>query len=215
MLNRNQVLATASQFLGVGPEHDRSCYLQITESRADWQAPDGSTRHYGWCGDLATAVLMLCGVTRGDVLNRAALNNGKWTPGDNLARLTRSIGSTGGLITQPSVRLDPDLVQPADLVIFSRPDGDHIAFFSHWLAAGEFETIDGNSWGRVVKRNFRHLVDHPGEMPVRHFLSIDHLPTGGVVQQFLNSETAVSDLSPETIANGGDSRTLFHPGRII
>jgi len=214
MLDRNLVLATAAHMIGVGPEHNRACYLEITEGRADWTV-NGVTKHYGWCGDFVSAVLMLCGVTDGTALNRAALNGGKWVPGVNLSRLSDYIAARGGLVTLASARANPDLVRDGDIVIFARPDGDHIAFKESWLAAGEFQSIDGNSWGRVVKRNARHLVARQGEMPVRHFLNIDVLPIGGTITHKLGGEPDQSDLSPETVAMGGDGGMLLNPGRLI
>jgi len=206
---RQRIIEIADEFVqkGIGPEHGRECYLRITEGRADWKTPDGTVRHYGWCGDLVTFVLSRIGVLDGRILNRAELNNGKWTPGDNLARLQRWGKGNDAIISVDAVRDDPTLLKAGDIVVFVRQDGDHIAFFEDWTAAGQFTSLDGNSFGRICKRNGRQLVHAPNAMPIRHFIDITTLPlnsSGHETAGFVETE-----LQPDQIADGGDSSELW------
>jgi len=206
---RSKIISIAAGFVaqGVGPEHDRPCYLQLTEGRADWTGSDGEVRHYGWCGDYITYVLSRVGVMDGSILNRAELNDGKWTPGDNLARVQRWAKLTGSIIELDAVRDDPALLLPGDIVIFIRPDGDHIAFWEEWLAAGSFSSLDGNSYGRICKRNGRQLVPGANQMPIRHFIRITDMPLNST--GIADSGDLLKNFASDIIAMGGDSSELW------
>jgi hypothetical protein len=181
--------------------------LQLTEGRADWTSPDGKVHHYGWCGDFVTYVLSRVGVMDGRVLNRAELNDGKWTPGDNLARIQRWAKEHGAIVEVDAVREDPTLLDHGDIAIFVRTDGDHIAFFEGWLAAGSFSTLDGNSYGRICKRNGRQLVPDTNQMPIRHFIRITDMPlnTTGIA----DSGDLMENFAANLVALGGDSSELW------
>jgi len=206
---RDSIIGIASDLVaqGIGPEHDRACYLRLTENRADWKTSDGTIKHYGWCGDFISFVLSRAGVMDGRILNRAELNNGKWVPGDNLARIQRWAKGNDAVVSVDAVRADPALLTPGDIVIFVRTDGDHIAFFEDWTAAGQFTSLDGNSFGRVCKRNGRNLVPASNAMPIRHFINVTNLPlntSGHETAGFVETE-----LQPDLIASGGDSSELW------
>jgi len=221
---REDALRTATILVEgkVGPSTDNAWYSAITEGRRDFVDPSGAEHRYGWCGDFATYCCMQGGVLDGSILNRASLNNGKWTPGDNLARLERWARSVGAARSVMEVAANRDQVTGGDLVIFSRPDGDHIGMFERWTAAGEFSSLDGNSVGRVCARNFRRLTKE-GFLAPRVFILTSQMPWAvgpgldpGCVPPWLDATgPAVAPIDLDDIidtaiaALGGNSSTLL------
>lgn len=168
------VMRHAYECLGAGPHESGEKleqYNAITEGRRDWTGPDGKNRHYGWCGDFVTYLLEQCGIRDGTLLNRQSIN-GKWAPGDNLARIERWAKAHDAFVTLDGDTSSPDCARNAktgDIIVFYRPDGDHIAIVE---SAIPLKTIDGNGWGgRVVQSDHPTLATH-----VRYIVNLDALP---------------------------------------
>lgn len=140
---RRFVCDLARAFVGVGPHTAPAKYNAITEGRKSDPTKDPPF-YYGWCGDFVSFILMQAGCLDGRILNRAALNNGVWTPQQNLSRL-QNYASNVGAYTY--------FVRPGDIVINYRPDGNHIAFVE-WTGASPYgwTTLNGNGKGGVVSR---------------------------------------------------------------
>lgn len=192
----------------IGPHDQRKCYLEITEGRTDWTTAKGLRRRYGWCGDFATFVCMRQGVTDGRVLNRAILNDGVWVPGDNIARIVRWAQQHAGLISGDSIRHHPDSIVPGDMLVFARTDGDHIAVFGQWIAAGRYITFDGNSWGGTTKRNARVIGEG---MPIRAGITSLCFPVNTIGRSpfAFHNPAFPTKLPSELVALGGDSSELL------
>lgn len=148
-MDADRIGCLAEKLVGVGPGNvDRPRYLDITEGRESSMKPKF---YYGWCGDLATYVCELAGCTAGTILNRARLNRGKWTPQDNLTRLTRWAKAAGAWY--PLKDAKAIVLQKGWLYIRSRSDGDHIGVVIERTSTGIVRSIDGNSYGNIVGRN--------------------------------------------------------------
>lgn len=149
-MTKTDLISFAVSRIGVSPSNDLPELRKITEDRC-FERPGG--RQYAWCGDFATYCLMCCGCQDGGALNRVALN-GKWTPGDNIARLVRWAKGHQQFC-------DLDQVEPGDIIIFANTTGDHICFAESILdGSGNYTTIDGNS-GNIVARNRRVKGNKP------------------------------------------------------
>lgn len=178
-VSRVHILTTAALAIGAGPRAtgDRlALYNEITEGRRDWPDATGKMRHYGWCGDFVTWVLYTAGVRNGRLLNRQSLN-GKWVPGDNLARIERWARRAGAFVPLTG---DPKLItaaskaKPGDIIVFFRSDGDHIAFVEDSGAtSGDLVTIDGNSTGGLVSRNHHRSLSSY----IRYIVDVDYIAT--------------------------------------
>jgi hypothetical protein len=186
--------------------HNRHIYLELTEGRDDW-VQDGVHRSYGYCGDFVTYCLMHAGVRDGRILNRAALNDGKWAPGDNIARLVRWARATDSLITPQTFK---EQIKPADPVILHRkeggshPPGDHICLMVGWLDRNlaSFQTVDGNRpMGRCDYN--ANVMKVPGSWEVYGAVSLDKMPISNMGET--DDEGDVLDtLSKLVISMGGD-----------
>jgi hypothetical protein len=134
-----QLIDIATGYLGVSRINRRPELVEITEGRVN------DSESYAWCGDFATFVLMKAGVTDGSALNRASIA-GKWTPGDNLARLQRWASTHNSWSTKLS-----DAVI-GDYLIIVRNAGDHIGLVR---SVDPIVTIDGNGWNAEVHSTAR------------------------------------------------------------
>lgn len=157
----------------VGPKGARRAdYLEITEQR---EGPG-----YGWCGDWATWLLYRWGCQDGTFLNRAILN-GKWTPGDNIARLQRAV---------PRVNhLSPSALREAvtgDILIYNTPNGGHICFLDTPVKDdGSYVTLDGNSWMGVVANNTRRVGGSPALLEI---LQLSAIPSSSPVAPWASAD---------------------------
>lgn len=172
MGSKSQLIQIAADRIGVSPTSDIEEMDRITERRHR-ERPGGNA--YAWCGDFATYVLMLAGCHDGGALNRVALN-GKWQPGDNIARLVRWAKGYNQFVTFTAA-------EQGDIIIFATGNGDHICFLDQPPdGGGIFYTIDGNH-GNVVARAKRTV----GVREIRCCIS-----TGMLIQQTAPSYTSGS-----------------------
>lgn len=208
---REQVIAIALELAekAISKTNRREDYLRITEGRDDWRSPEGEMKTYSWCGDFVSYVLMCAGVTDGSILNRAALNTGVWTPGDNINRIMRWGDQNGASYSKSDAA---EMAQPGDIFIFETGRGGHICFFHKWLSLVDysFETLDGNAKNNATSRNNR-VLNGGGSKPLYKAVNIDNMPfecampdpdtykawEDGTLQD-------PNNLTAEQIADGGD-----------
>jgi hypothetical protein len=189
----------ARQLLGTGPSgKTRSRYLELTEGR---ESTPG--RYYGWCGDLPTYCSMLSGCENGKILNRAALNGGKWRPGRNIVDLmnwakAKNAWTAAAKDVLPSV---------GDMYVRIRSDGDHIGFVESIALVGNvyyITSIDGNSWGNVVLRNAWEYI--PAKY--RGFITTGKLPdktdakSASYIAWTTSKNSLVDSEPPDTLPDG-------------
>lgn len=160
-MNKQHVLEVARDMIGVDASQPDQMDV-ITEKR--W-TEKVKGKKYSWCGDFATYCLMVAGCLDGGALNRVSLN-GKWVPGDNIARLVRWARAHNAMITLTEA-------EPGDLVILANSNGDHIGIMSRPLEGGRFGTVDGNSRFESVFENDRAMDDKP----IRCCIRTDELVT--------------------------------------
>jgi hypothetical protein len=91
----------------LGASQTSALGLAITEGR-------GATPKYGGCGDGVSWAYERAGSHNHNTLNRVSLN-GSWAPGQNLVMLARAA----------SLRTKADYVSPGDVLILTRPNGNH------------------------------------------------------------------------------------------
>lgn len=151
-------VAEEAALRGTSPTVDRNRYLEYTEGRDSWVDPQGQVKKYGWCGDFITWVLSqpAIAVRRGSILNRAELN-GKWMPGDTLARFDRWAKNAGASHTYGEVVSNVYSPSSGDIVILNTPKGGHICFFKSWISGTAFRSIDGNGPGGITAVNTREF----------------------------------------------------------
>jgi hypothetical protein len=155
-MEKAKLLDIGMQYKGVSRYVRPADLNAITEGRTQGNAS------YAWCGDFATFVLDKAGVRDGEALNRVSIN-GKWVPGDNLARLQRWAAShaawSGVLKT----------AQPGDLLIMARPNGNHIGYV---IQLNPLITLDGNGWNAEV-----HVTTRTPDEPVLGVIDTQQLLT--------------------------------------
>lgn len=150
-LNPETVCEIALSLKGAKPPS--AAYMQITEGRMTTPAV-----YYGWCGDFVTYVLMQAGCRDGAILNRAALNGGKWQPGRNIERMKvwaqkQQVYFVGGSMA--------DKITRGSVYIRVRPGGDHTGIILENKGDGTFVSIDGNSFGGEVRVNTWSIEEKP------------------------------------------------------
>lgn len=193
-------IARAAADLSFGKNKLRHLYLETTEGRDDWKH-DGVLKTYSWCGDFVTWCLNRAGVLDGRILNRAALNGGHWTPGENISRILKWADSQGVLYTTAAGH---KARRPGDIMVIDTKGGGHILFLDNWLDGdhSRFGSLDGNTQGGYTGRNNRTVAAswHPA---VIYSVDISPMPTGVGASAFSDPITS-SQLTGEEIAAGGD-----------
>lgn len=160
---RDRVISIANQLADDQVAEKTPCYFEITEGRTDWTGQDGQIKHYSWCGDFVTFVLMSAGIVDGRLLNRVAIN-GDWQIGRNIDMLVSRGREVGVLLEGPAAlayvqsRLQPS--RGGDVYVMSADGGGHVGLLSHARTPNEIVTLDGNGPFRRTGRNVRAFASN-------------------------------------------------------
>jgi len=202
---RPDIIQVASELaaLKIGRRTDMNGYVCITEGRGR------NSDKYGWCGDFVTYSFMKSGVTDGAILNRAELNNGKWTIGDNLNRLQRWAQANDAFHSLDSVLEGKYAPQAGDIIMYVRASGDHVEIVGELISQGVYNCFSGNLFypdtGPRTASVARPLQG--GRYQVRNFIDVTTMPINTIAPTF-NTEEAVQ---PDSVAatDGGDGEVAL------
>jgi len=143
--DRSCIIQSAEAMIGVSRSNRVEDLDMITEGRYTYRHPKYGW--YAWCGDFASWLLEHCGCKDPTAINRVSVA-GKWTPGDNIARIMRWSKAHGASFT------DPSQLKRGDYYVKPAPSGDHIGVV-HVVRANSYTTIDGNGWKGAVSQGER------------------------------------------------------------